>query len=117
MSREPDATFITTGAGRDIIRIDTVRGGVDRITDFAKQDTIEISQDLVRGSGLRIGRLRATDFRAVQSIRDLEDEEAAKIIYERRTGFVYFNRENGRDVKLLQLDRNLNINAADFEIF
>lgn len=109
--------IITTGTGRDVVRIDTVRGGVDRITDFAKQDTIEISQDLVRGSGLQAGKLRATDFRAVQSIRDLSDEDAAKIIYERRTGFVYFNRENGRDVKLFQLDRNLNISAADFEIF
>ncbi|MBD2088472.1 hypothetical protein H6F67_01135 [Microcoleus sp. FACHB-1515] len=116
---EPGAgrDIITTGAGRDIIRIDTIRGGVDRITDFAKQDTIEISQDLVRGSGLQIGKLQATDFQAVQSIRDLDDDEAAKIIYERRTGFVYYNRDNGRDVKLLQLDRNLNISAADFEIF
>lgn len=109
--------IITTGGGRDVIRIDTLRGGVDRITDFSRQDTIEISQDLLPRSGLRPGRLRPADFRAVRSIRDLGDEEAAKIIYERQTGFVYYNRENGRDVRLFQLGRNLNINASDFEIF
>ncbi|NEQ25257.1 MAG: calcium-binding protein [Microcoleus sp. SIO2G3] len=115
----PGRDTITTGPGNDVIRFEarSLNGGVDRITDFTPQDTIEISRQLLRGSGLQPGRLSTSDFRAVRSIRDLDDEEAAKIIYERRTGYVYYNRDNGRDVRLFQLDRNLNISAADFEIF
>jgi len=111
---------ITTGGGRDTIRFEvgsTGGGEIDVITDFSGADTIEISQRLLRGSRLKPGALRKRDFQAVRSIRDLDDNEAAKIIYERRTGFVYYNRENGADTRLFRLDRNLNISASDFEIF
>ncbi len=111
---------ITTGGGRDTIRFEvgsTGGGEIDVITDFSRADTIEISQQLLQGSSLKPGALSKNDFRAVRSIRDLDDNEAAKIIYERRTGFVYYNRENGADTRLFRLDRNLNISASDFEIF
>lgn len=110
----------TGGAGSDTFRFDRRSTGGrqarqrDRITDFNAEDTIQLSRSLLPDSGLRRGRLRAADFRAV---RRIGAGETAKIIYERSTGLVYYNRTDGADVPLLQLPRNLRITAADFEIF
>jgi len=122
--------FIVPGAGRDVIDPgpgrDTIifeRGSTgtkrsfDVISNFARQDLIQIDLDLLPRSGLNVtGRLAASKFRSVQSIRDLDEDEASKIVYERGTGGVYYLQTNGKEVRLFRLDPELNISAKRFEI-
>lgn len=113
--------IITAGAGRDTIRFgpnSTNPRSPDRITDFnPQQDTIQLSRRLLPRSGLDVGKLEASDFTSVQSIRQLEDDEQARIVYERRTGLVYYNSPNGETIQLIRMQKNLNVSANDFEIF
>lgn len=116
--------LLTGGAGRDTFRFARgSTGGSDRrqadvITDFdPASDTIELESTLQR-LGLDVGRLRNSEFRVVNRISQLEADETARIIYERRTGLVYVNRSDGQNVVLLQLSNQPgNLSAADFEIF
>lgn len=107
------------GAGRDTFRFErgSTGGGVarrDEILDFTRQDRIQLDRGLLPRSGLRAGRLRARDFRAVDRIGAAD---TAKIIYERETGLLYYNPTIGPNRPLIQLPEGLNIRAANFEIF
>jgi hypothetical protein len=113
---------LTGGAGKDTFRLEvgsTGRGGrgLDRIKDFNKQDTIEIGRQLLPGSRLKTGDLSGSEFVSVKSIKDLDSQEIAKIVYDRGTGLVYYNPLEGENVRLFQLQKNLNLSAGDFEIF
>ncbi|GAB4370534.1 MAG: hypothetical protein Kow00121_11310 [Elainellaceae cyanobacterium] len=124
MQGGPGKDTLTGGPGRDTFRFERgstgttrrrqVRNEVDVVTDFNPvNDLIQLDRRLLRGQ-VRRGRLQAQDFEAV---REFSDHTEARIIYERSTGLVYFNPNQGSPVILLQLDRNLNVTANDFEIF
>lgn len=87
----------------------------DRVEDFSSQDdTILLDSRLLRGANLPAGKLKRKNFAAVDRITpDVQKE----IVYEKNTGFVIYNQPNGQDIFLMKLDKNLNIKAADFEIF
>jgi Ca2+-binding RTX toxin-like protein len=108
------------GPGRDRFRFeqgDSARNQsqVDQINDFnSRDDTILLDQNLLTNSGLAIGRLPVNEFEVVDQV---SEAGTAAIIYERSTGLVYFNPESGSNIPLFRMDRNLNITAADFEIF
>lgn len=119
---------LSGGAGRDVLKggfgRDTFRftadsvgsGQVDRIIDFnADDDRIELSRALLPGSQLGRGRLSSENFEIVE---DLELAPAtATLVYEQKTGIVYYNPADGRDVPLLQLRSELSgISAANFVI-
>jgi hypothetical protein len=112
---------IDPGAGQDTITLEVGSTGrkrsFDLIKNFARQDLIQIDLALLLRSGLKDpGRLAASKFRPVRSIRDLDEDEASKIVYERGTGGVYYLRTNGKEVRLFGLDRELNISAKRFEL-
>ncbi|MDX2211903.1 MAG: calcium-binding protein [Oculatellaceae cyanobacterium bins.114] len=106
--------------GRDTFRFERRSTGGrprlrDEITDYnTRQDTIQLDRGLLPRSGLRAGRLRARDFKAVNT---LGAADTAKIIYERSTGLLYYNPIRGANIALVQLPQGLNVTAADFEIF
>lgn len=107
------------GAGADTFRFtanSTGRGQLDRIVDFSpEEDTIELSRALLPNSGLGSGTLGSEDFAVVRDIRSADT--AAALIYEQRSGIVYYSPADGRDVPLLQLRRNLaDISASNFTI-
>ena len=108
------------GPGRDRFRFeqgDIARNQsqVDQINDFnSRDDTILLDQNLLTNSGLAAGNLPVNQFEVVDQI---SEAGTAAIIYERSTGLVYFNPESGTNIPLFRMDRNLNVTAADFEIF
>jgi len=111
------------GAGSDRFRLEadtTVgnRGQLNRITDFVpKEDVIEISKKLLPGSGLKTGRLDASDFQAVTRI-GVSNSQAA-IVYEKNSGILYYNpsQTGAVSVPLLRLDGKPNVSANDVLIF
>lgn len=107
------------GFGNDTFRFDTSSTGlseIDRIIDFrADDDTIELSRRLLPGSGLQRGELGSEDFAIVEDL-NIETAEAV-LVYEQKSGIVYYNPANGRDVPLFQLQANLSdISASNFTI-
>jgi Ca2+-binding RTX toxin-like protein len=108
------------GAGKDRFRFEARSTGgrqLDLIRDFKpKQDVIEISRSLLPGSRLKAGELKANDFQIVRGIRNADDA-SAKILYDRRSGIVYYNPNRGVEVPLFQMQKNLNVSASDFRIF
>lgn len=122
--------IIDPSAGQDVVRggegKDTFRftrgstGGSriaqrDQIRDFdPDDDTIELSRSLLPSSGISPGKLKAEDFANVDKVTG---SLSAKIIYESTTGLVYYNSPSGKEVPLIQLQKNLSVSAADFEIF
>lgn len=107
------------GFGRDTFRFDTASNGlrqIDRIIDFrADDDTIELSRRLLPGSGLQRGQLSSEDFAVVEDLTI--DVAEATLIYEQKSGIVYYSPANGRDVPLFQLQANLSdISASNFTI-
>lgn len=106
---------LTGGGGRDIYVLGAGSASqLDKINDFnPKDDTIFLDQSLLPGSGLGKGKLRVRDFKAVDT---LTDNTTAKIVYEKRTGIVFYKPVGGTQIALLQLEKNLPITAADFRI-
>lgn len=107
------------GAGSDTFRFDAgsiTPGALKRIVDFSiEEDRIEISRSVLPGSGLAIGTLGEDDFAVVRDLA-LESAEAV-LIYEQKTGIVYYNPASGRDVPLFQLRNGLSeISASNFTI-
>ncbi|WAL58601.1 calcium-binding protein [Thermocoleostomius sinensis] len=116
----PGKDLLTGGLGKDSFRFEKGSTGskkrkrVDVITDFNPQeDTIELDRRLLKGQ-VNLGELKDEHFKSVRKIRNDID---AKIIYERRSGLLYFNPEKGPTIILMQLDKNLKITAANFEVF
>jgi Ca2+-binding RTX toxin-like protein len=112
--------LLTGGLGKDSFRFEKGSTGskkrkrADVITDFnPKEDTIELDRRLLKGK-VNLGELKSEHFKSVKKIANDID---AKIIYERRSGLLYFNPEKGATVVLMQLDKNLKITAANFEVF
>jgi Ca2+-binding RTX toxin-like protein len=108
------------GAGADTFRFttgSTGQGQLDRIVDFSpEEDVIELSRSLLPNSGLERGTLSSESFAVVRDIRGADTE--ATLIYEQRSGILYYSPTEGRDVPLLQLRRNLaDISASNFTIF
>lgn len=115
---------LTGGAGKDtfVFRKGSTGGSdkasADRITDFTPADDTIKFQGTLQNFGWDAGKLSKAEFKSVEQLADLEDDlGSAKIIYEQKTGLVYGIRDNGNEVILLQLGKNLPITAADFEIF
>jgi len=116
------------GSGRDILKGgpgedtfvfgpgSTGVGQLDRIADFRPgEDRIELSRSLLPGSGL--GSELGDDNFAV--VRDISSGAAgdATLIYEQKTGILYYNAPGGKDVPLFQMQANLNdLSASDFTI-
>jgi Ca2+-binding RTX toxin-like protein len=116
--------LLSGGSGRDVFRFEFRSTGsrnperVDQILDFnPRNDTIQLDNRLLPGANIGSGGLAAEDFKQVDSIDEITADDPVKIIYESSTGLVYYNSGQGRDLILLQLDKNLSITAADFEIF
>lgn len=107
------------GAGKDTFRFEagsTGRGQIDRITDFkASDDKIELSGALLPGAGLSKGTLSSEDFAIVSDIG--VDTTTATLVYEQKSGIVYYNPGSGKDVPLFQLQTNLSdISSSNFTI-
>jgi Ca2+-binding RTX toxin-like protein len=112
--------LLTGGLGKDSFRFEKGSTGskkrkrVDVITDFDPQeDTIELDRRLLKGE-VKVGELNSEQFK---SVRKMAGNIDATIIYERRSGLLYFNPEKGSTIVLMQLDKNLKITAANFEVF
>jgi len=111
------------GAGRDRFRFefDTTVGNknqLNQIADFApKEDVIEISKKLLPGSGLKRGKLSASDFQVVSGIGSSNSD--AKIVYDKGTGIVYYNpsQQGAANVPLLQLNGKPTVSEGNFLIF
>jgi Ca2+-binding RTX toxin-like protein len=101
------------GGGKDTF-VFGAGGGVDRIKDFkAKDDTIQLAQSLLPGSGLKIGQLNAGDFQVVDKITEAQ----AKLVYEKSSGTLYYNPASGANVPLVMLNKNLSgLSAKDVQI-
>ena len=114
---------LTGGGGRDRFRFesDTSVGNknkLEQITDFVpKGDLIEISKKLLPGSGLKSGKLSASDFQTVSGIGSSSSD--AKLVYDKGTGILYYNpaREGATNVPLLQLNGKPSVSAGNFLIF
>jgi len=116
------------GSGRDILKGgpgedtfvfgpgSTGVGQLDRIIDFRPgEDRIELSRALLPGSGLG-NQLSEKNFAVVRDI-GLGSTGSATLIYELKTGIVYYNAPGGKDVPLFQMQANLNsLSASDFTI-
>lgn len=118
---------IEGGTGRDVLKggfgSDTFRfgpgstgsGTIDRIVDFNPgEDVIELSRGLLPGSGLQ-----NVDDENFEVVRDISSAvTSASLIYEQKTGIVYYNPRNGENVPLMELPAGLtDISASDFNIF
>lgn len=111
------------GVGNDRFRFesDTTVGNrnqLNQITDFSPRgDVIEISRKLLPGSGLRAGRLSASDFQTISGIGSSSSD--ARLVYDRGTGILYYNpaREGAANVPLLQLNSKPSVSASNFLIF
>jgi Ca2+-binding RTX toxin-like protein len=124
----PGNDLLISGTGRDVLKggfgRDTFRfnpgstgaGGVDRIVDFnPEQDKIELSRALLPGSGLQRGKLSSEQFAVVEDLSSVSTK--ATLIYEQKSGILYYNPGSGKDVPLLQLNANLSdISASNFTI-
>lgn len=120
--------LLIPGAGKDILKggagADTFRFTVSptgrrqlaRVVDFRpEEDTIELSQALLPNSGLGRGTLSSEDFAVVENIDVIAT--TATLVYEQKTGILYYSPADGRDVPLLQLQSNLgDISASNFTI-
>lgn len=116
------------GAGRDLYRGgpgsdvfvfgagSTGVGQLDRILDFRPgEDEIKLSRALLPGSGLG-SELGEENFAVVREIGSGGASSAA-LIYESKTGIVYYNAPGGKDVPLFQMQANLSsLSAADFTL-
>lgn len=98
---------------------------VDQVVDFDPDgEVLEFGRQIfggkvkpAKGKANEFGAralMNEDDFKAVDSLSD--DLGDAKIIYEKGTGLVYFNSNTG-PAPLVQLAKNLDITAANFEIF
>ena len=88
---------------------------LDKIEDFTYgEDTIELTKELVPGSGLS-GTLTAADFATVTGN---VAGSSAKIVYDSSTGIVYYNPGGigTTPVPLLELEKNLTIAADAFKV-
>ncbi|MFM7426052.1 MAG: calcium-binding protein [Elainella sp.] len=108
------------GAGADTFRFEpgsTGPGSLDRILDFQPgEDVIEISRGLLPQSGLQVGELSDEDFAIVQDIGVAST--TATLVYEQKSGIVYYSPADGASVPLLQLQKNLgSLSASDFSLF
>lgn len=122
--------LLIPGAGRDVMKggfgNDTFRfepgstgpGQLSRIVDFTpSDDTIELSRALLPGSGLGRGQLSSEDFAVVEDLETETITTTATLVYEQKSGIIYYNPASGNDVPLIQLQANLNnISAANFTI-
>ena len=123
-----DDDILDGGAGRDVYRGgpgsdtfvfgpgSTGVGQLDRILDFKPgEDEIKLSRALLPGSGLG-SELGEENFAIVRDISQGVSSDAV-VIYERKTGIVYYNAPGGKDVPLFQMQANLgNLSAADFTL-
>jgi Ca2+-binding RTX toxin-like protein len=116
----PGKNTLKGGAGKDVFQFNdaaTGKGKLDMIKDFRPrqdEDRIEISKSLLPGSGLKGGKLSASDFAIVKGIGSAETD--AKVIYDSNSGIVYYNPSSGVDVPLFQMKKNLDVVASDFKI-
>lgn len=111
--------ILVGGDGRDTFIFGRAsRAGLDRVRDFNPgEDKILLDQSLLPGSGLSSGRLRSGDFVAVDDLPEESSEDvAARIVYVRSTGTVFYNPADGTPIALLRLGKDLPVTAADFEI-
>jgi Ca2+-binding RTX toxin-like protein len=107
------------GSGKDTFRFRADHTGgnkLDKIRDFKPgDDTIELSRALLPGSRLSTGKLTAADF---ASVTEINETVKAKVVYEEKTGILYYNPNNGVEVPLLQLPKELSgISADNIELF
>lgn len=87
--------------------------GCDTLTDFTPgEDKIQLDRRIV--PELLAGVLAAGNFTITST-----SATSAKIIYDSKTGLVYYNPTDatGDEVSLFQVNENLNVTSSDFEIF
>lgn len=109
------------GFGNDTFRFDpnsTGPGQLDRIIDFqVNRDKIELSRALLPGADLKVGQLSSDDFAIVPNLKTNQAEIDAVLIYDQKSGIVYYNPVDGKDVPLFQLRAGLgNVEASNFTI-
>lgn len=131
----PGKDSLVGGAGKDRFRFEkaaigaggkkNAKNNVDEVADFdPDSEVLEFDRRVfknavkaAKGKANQFGAkglMNEADFKAVNNLSD--DLGGAKIIYEKGTGLVYFNSNKG-PTALVQLEANLNVTAANFEIF
>jgi Ca2+-binding RTX toxin-like protein len=139
----PGSDIISTGAGADIVTDSpgkdtvTLGGGADTfllpvgltkkftkntislVTDFSHtDDTITLSKSLLKGSKFKSGVLKNSSFASVKKISQIGENVKSLIVYEQKTGIVYFDPVKGKNLPLVDLPANQKtIKANDFTIF
>ncbi len=108
------ADVLTGGRGADTFVFDTKLGpaNVDRIADFAAEDTIRLSKSVF--AALAPGQLRANEFKDIAKTKVDADDH---ILYDSRSGDLFYDADgSGKSaaVKLAVLDNKSVINATDF---
>lgn len=124
---------LTGGSGKDIFRFEYFASqgplrtaeevganplGVDTITDFnPAEDKIQLDKRIFASLG---DTVQPGDVEVVTNFDPAtQGTQTAKIIYDPTSGLVYYNptAEQGDEMKLVQLEPNLNITIDDFEVF
>jgi Ca2+-binding RTX toxin-like protein len=127
------ADIVTDSSGRDTV---TLGGGADTfllpvglkkftrstislVTDFSHpDDTITVSKSLLKGSKFKSGVLKGSSFTSVKRINQVGENVKPLIVYEQKTGIVYFDPVKGKNQPLVNLPANQKtIRANDFTIF
>ncbi|WP_269780301.1 matrixin family metalloprotease [Methylobacterium sp. Leaf118] len=106
--------ILTGGAGGDRFLFTTKLGttNVDRITDFASEDTVQLAQSIFTALGA--GTLSTTAFKDIsKAAADADD----RILYKPSTGELFYDADglgSGAKVKLAVFDNKAALTAADF---
>ncbi|PZD73398.1 Bifunctional hemolysin/adenylate cyclase [Acaryochloris thomasi RCC1774] len=113
---------LTGGTGSDIFRFDTGFNslGMDKITDFASNDVLELSKSVFDLSGVAGANIVASEFASVNSLT-AAGNSAALIVYNRNTGDLYFNANGsaaglGSGGQFAELDNTFNLSANHIEL-
>jgi Ca2+-binding RTX toxin-like protein len=109
---------LTGGKGADTFVFATKLGvgNVDRITDFARNDTIRLDDAVFKV--LPKGTLAATAFAANRDGR--ADDASDRIVYETDTGNLYYDPDGAggaAPILFAKLQPNLSLTSADFVVF
>lgn len=109
---------LTVGSGAETLVFNAAPGtsNFDRITDFAKEDTIRLENAIF--AGLAAGSLAAPAFRSNTS--GLAANASDRIIYESDTGRLCFDSDgNGAGARMhfTSLATGLSLTSADFFVF
>jgi Ca2+-binding RTX toxin-like protein len=110
---------LTGGKGADTFAFSTALGSthVDRITDFAAEDTVRLSKSIF--SAIAPGQLADGAFKSVAAISTAKLDADDRILYKQATGELFYDADGSGTaaaVKFAVLDNKAALTHADFLI-